>query len=129
MALQAQDPHAGVWVVDTDKPTGRRLPIKTRLVELDGEYAGWTATVRTNAPFSNFLKLAALGESDGREVLTALGELYALLPKLVFSWNFVDEEGQPLPCNAAGFAQLPADLMVQLISAVNGSAGDDGPKG
>ena len=132
MASQMETLHAGVWAGDLPMTNGhgtaRRLPIKTRTVELDGDYAGWTATVRTNAPFSHFLKLASLTNDDGQAALAALAEIYGLLPKLIFAWNFVDEEGQPLPCNETGFAALPADLMVQLIAAIN-QGGDDGPKG
>lgn len=139
--------HAGAWSTEEDhapdlvltatddgrvltarRPEPRRMPIKTRTVELDGDYAGWSATVRTNAPFSNFLQLSQLSGDDGQAALKALAEIYSLLPKLIFGWNFVDEEGEPLPCNAEGFAQLPADLLVQLISAVNGAGADD-PKG
>jgi hypothetical protein len=109
-------------------PAPRRMPVRTRVVELEGDYAGWRATVRTNAPFANFLKLASLGNTDdGAAVLSGLAEIYGLLPRLVLDWNFVDEDGEPLPCNREGFAQLPADLMVLLVSAVNG-AGDDAPK-
>jgi len=109
-------------------PAVRRMPIKTATVDLGGEYAGWTATVRTNAPFSNFLALTRLNADDGQAALRALGEIYDLLPALVLAWNFVDEDGRPLPCDREGFAHLPADLMVALIGAVNGAGADD-PKG
>jgi hypothetical protein len=115
-------------VVAVQPPPPRRMPIKTRTVELTGDYAGWSATVRTNAPFSNFLQLSQLTGDDGQAALKALAEIYRLLPKLIFAWNFVDEEGTPLPCNAEGFAQLPAELLVMLIDAVNGAGADD-PKG
>ncbi len=134
--------HAGGWAGDDEQVsvTGdgrvypvapvppRRMPIKTRVVELDGDYAGWRATVRTNAPFANFLRLSQLSGEDNAATVKALGEVYAMLPKLVHGWNFVDEDGEPLPCNAEGFAQLPTDLVLALVGAI-GNAGADDPKG
>jgi len=118
-------------VLTAPRPLPRKMPIKTATVDIGGEYAGWTATVRTNAPFSNFLALARLSDgTDGQAAMRALGQIYDLLPKLILAWNFVDEAGAPLPCDREGFAQLPADLMVALIGAVNGAgAGADDPKG
>lgn len=148
MVATTRDAHAALWVGDDDPvtvtedgrvvrpqavapPPPRRMPVRTATVELDGDYAGWRATVRTNAPFANFLRLSQLGAGDGQEMMAALGEVYALLPKLVMGWNFVDEDGAPLPCNAEGFAQLPGDLMLKLITAAGSAAnmGADDPKG
>jgi hypothetical protein len=105
------------------------MPVKTRRVDLDGEYAGWWATVRTNAPFGLFLKLTQMGgglDGDEGKAATALGELLSLLPQLVSAWNFVDTEGEPLPCDATGMQQLPMELINALFAAI--SAGETVPK-
>jgi hypothetical protein len=107
----------------------RRMPVKTRRVDLDGDYEGWWARVRTNAPFGLFLKLTNMGGDlgeDGTRAANAMGELLALLPQLVSEWNFVDTAGAPLPCDAAGMQQLPMELINALFAAI--SAGETVPK-
>lgn len=107
----------------------RRMPVKTRRVDLDGDYEGWWARVRTNAPFGLFLKLTNMGGDlgeDGTRAANAMGELLALLPQLVSEWNFVDPDGAPLPCDAAGMQQLPMELINALFAAI--SAGETVPK-
>jgi hypothetical protein len=117
-------------VLTAPRPLPRRMPIKTKTVDVGGDYAGWTATIRTNAPFSTFISMARLADGDGQAPIRALAELYDILPRVVIAWNFVDEEGEPLPCDREGFAHLPAELIMALVNAVNEpAAGADDPKG
>lgn len=112
-----------------ESPIIRRMPVKTRRVDLDGDFVGWWAKVRTNAPFGLFLKLTNMGGNfgeDSTKAANAMGELLALLPQLVSEWNFVDTEGEPLPCDATGMQQLPMELINALFGAI--SAGEPVPK-
>lgn len=92
----------------------RRMPVKTRRVDLDGEYAGWWAVLRTNAPFGLYLALTEL-QAAGDDGARAFARLAELLPTLITAWNFVDEEGAPIPCDAAGLRRIPTDLLMALV--------------
>lgn len=87
------------------------MPIKTKAIALDGEYAGWEFTARVNPPLRLVLEL-----QDARliqDVIRFLGEV-------VIDWNFVDEEGAPLgkPSGEALHA-LPLDLLMQILAKYN----------
>jgi len=85
----------------------RRLPIKTKEIELNGDYAGWTLTVRTNPPISAFGHIAS-GEFD-RIVLG--------LSRIVRVWNFVDENGDPLEApSQETIGELPLDLLTAIAN-------------
>lgn len=103
----------------------RKMPIKTRRVTLDGEYEGWWADMRTNAPFGLFLALSEL-QAAGDEGVRAFAELANLLPRLIQRWNFVDEAGAPIPCDAAGMRLIPTDLLMALVGKLG--EGTDAPK-
>ena len=65
----------------------RKMPVKTKPIQLDGEFEGWEFTARVNPPMSFVAKLQS---GDPMEVMRGVG-------MLIYSWNFVDEEGEPLP--------------------------------
>lgn len=117
--------------VETRPQPRRRMPVKTRRVELTGEYEGWWAVVRTNAPFSLFVGLASVGDADGTGALTAMVSVYENLAKIVLDWNFVDEDGEPLPCDKRGFEAIGGDLLSALLGAVGQAREEAGavPKG
>lgn len=104
-----------------------RMPVKTRTVYLDGDYAGFSAVVRTNAPFGIFLAMSEM-QAGGDEMagVRAFGELIRLLPQLVLSWDVCDEEGQPIPCDADGMRRVPAELLMSLVGSLGG--GETVPK-
>lgn len=83
----------------------RRMPIKTAVVRLDGDYEGWEATIRTNAPIYLFQREIASGDAD---------RVAAALSRIILLWNFVDDEGEPLPLEAASIGLLGADLLQML---------------
>jgi hypothetical protein len=85
----------------------RRMPVKTDTVALDGDYAGWSATVRINPPL---WILEEFGTGDVSKIKTALAGL-------VSAWNFVDEEGEPLAVGPEGIAMCPIDLLRALADA------------
>lgn len=94
----------------------RRMPIKTKRIDLDGDYAGWHATVRSNAPLGVFLGLTQVDTSGNG--LAALGEVINSLPALVLAWNFVDEDGDAIPVTVAGCRKLPLDLLQALLGGL-----------
>lgn len=61
---------------------GRRRPIRTGIVRLEGDYLGTEATVRLNPPFETFDRF----RTDTR---AALGEV-------ILEWNLVDDDGKPV---------------------------------
>jgi hypothetical protein len=84
----------------------KRLPVKRKEIELDGEYEGWHLTIRMNPPIRAFGDLAA-GTFDG---------IVKGLCSILLDWDFVDEEGVPLPPpDSESIGQLPLDLLT-LIS-------------
>lgn len=92
----------------------RRMPIKTKQVELDGDYAGWTLRARTNMPIGTLLEMTSLDDKG----MAGFERVIALLPELIVSWNFVDTQAQPLPCDISGVRQLPQDLLMQVLQKI-----------
>lgn len=89
-----------------------KMPVKVKEIELDGEWEGWRLTVRRNAPLDVVLRLQGLASDEG-----SLGGLIATLPDIIVRWNFVDEDGLPLPLTAEGCRQLPLDLFRAVMEA------------
>lgn len=81
----------------------RSMPIRTRRVEMDGDYAGFWADVRINVPIAS---LEALSNAD---------DIYPTVAGIVRDWNFVDEAGQPIPLGVDGLRNsVPLDLFRML---------------
>jgi len=87
--------------------TKRRLPVKTRLMALDGEYAGWEFMACVNPRISAFADIAS-------------GEFARITQGLTFiirGWNFVDEEGEDMPPpSKETIGMLPLDLVTAISS-------------
>ncbi len=65
----------------------RKLPIKTKLIQLEGDYAGWEFTARVNPRLNSLGKLQS-GRFDG---------ICEGVADTIIGWNFVDEDGEALP--------------------------------
>jgi hypothetical protein len=91
-------------------PPPRRQPIRTARLTFDdvadGLYAGWEATVRLN-PTTR--QLRAWQQAEGVE---ANLDTFA---RFVVAWNFVGEDGEPIPINGDGLQDVPDDLFSALI--------------
>lgn len=86
----------------------RKLPIKTKEVELDGDYTGWKMICRLNPPTRLVVELSA---GDLSRSIPALSEI-------ILSWNFVNEEGVDLgPPSPETFQELPIDLIIAVSTA------------
>lgn len=93
--------------------TKRRMPVRTAQIELDGEYEGFSFTLRTNAPL---YVLAGLSSGDLPRITEALAEV-------LIDWNFPDENGDPLPPpSTETVGQLPFDLVGIIASHFNKEA-------
>ena len=85
----------------------RKLPIRSKVLELDGEWEGWQFTARLNTPLQAVADIAS-GDVD---------RMMKGLARIVLAWNFVDEEGEPMPPpDEHTIGLLPMDL-VNVISA------------
>lgn len=85
---------------------GLRMPVRTAAVELDGDYAGFTFEVRRNFKAKTLDAFANAG-SDFPAARKALAGL-------LVTWNFCDENGEPLPQPTAEgdvLGELPLDLL------------------
>src|SRR5574341_874016 len=85
----------------------RRLLIRSKELNLDGDYEGWNFTVRTNPALKTLEEFAA---QDIMKMADALAQV-------VLGWNFVDEGGkelgQPSPDT---IRQLPIDLITTMVN-------------
>ena len=88
---------------------GVRTAIRLATIELSGDYEGWHATMRVNPPVRVWEDFAS-GEDE---------RFSNALMSLVSEWNFVDDEGQPLPLPKDGldWNQAPFDLKLRLTNA------------
>jgi hypothetical protein len=82
--------------------SGLRMPVRTRVVEMEGDYAGFQATMRMNISMQT---LTALSTTE---------DLYPVVAPLVQDWNFVDEAGAPIPLGIEGLQALPIELFQML---------------
>jgi hypothetical protein len=84
------------------------MPIKTTTISFEEiGYDGWSAEVRLNVrarTYDAFL-------SQERD------EFWAAFAEIVVSWNFLDEDGQPLPLPRDGLGprDLPIDILNTLV--------------
>lgn len=84
----------------------RRMPIRTVNVGFDDAgYTGFTAKARINPPISVAL---AFQSEDVNQVLATIRICYP-------EWDFVDEQGEPIPHDEAGTAMIPPDLLRAMI--------------
>lgn len=102
----------------------RRMPVRTATAVLHGaDYEGWEFTFRTNPPLGLWGKGAAMAtsydESDPSSSSRVVEGMMTLLDAVIMSWNFVDEEGNDLPCNRDGLDRLPLDLIQRIFERVN----------
>jgi hypothetical protein len=87
--------------------TGRRLPINTVHLDFteDG-YPGFTAEARTNIPVRVGDAYLSGTEEQRREACL-----------LTFpSWDFVDEEGEPIPHTLEGIGLMTQDLLTAMFT-------------
>jgi hypothetical protein len=88
----------------------RVLPIRSATLHFDdvadGLYAGWEATMRLN-PTTR--QLRAWQQAEGVE---ANLDTFA---RFVVAWNFVGEDGEPIPISGDGLQDVPDDLFSALI--------------
>lgn len=65
----------------------RKMPVRTREIHLNDEWEGWSFTARVNPPMGIISDMSS-GEID---LITES------IAKIIVDWNFVDEDGNPLP--------------------------------
>jgi len=65
----------------------RKLPVKTKKIELKDEFDGWYFTARMNPPLGVFFDIAS---GDLQRIMKGI-------TRILIDWNFVDEEGAALP--------------------------------
>ena len=93
----------------TGVASGVRTAVRTARLELGGDYEGWFATLRVNPPLSIWDDFSS---GDAARYDSALAAL-------VIDWNFVDDQGEPLPLPKDGldWAAAPFDLKLALTNA------------
>lgn len=73
--------HAGVGTL-------RRMPVRTTRVQLEGDYADFSLVMRSNPPLRIFTDI-----QENQDFAT----LRRILGELIVEWDFVDEQGAPIP--------------------------------
>ena len=88
----------------------RRMPVKTATLDVALEgYEGWSFTIRSNPKQKT---IDALFSKETEQLRDALNTL-------VVAWNYVDEEGQPLPLpRDGGLAECTDELIDATWSAL-----------
>jgi len=89
-------------------PTPPAMPHKLDPIYFDDAgFPGFICLAWTSAPLGLTDSLAKIqSEQEGRE----------LLLRLIPEWNFVDEEGEPIPHTVEGFDKMPQLLVTQMMS-------------
>ena len=94
----------------------RKLPVKIKRIELDGDYQDWWLEIQTNPPSGALMDSIEALENVGKDVKlsVAMPPVYSLLQLVILKWNFVDVKGRDLSINIDSFKKLPIDLIMQL---------------
>ena len=96
-----------------------KIPIKTRRIELDGDYEGGWVDIRTNPPAGELLdNITAIQEANQEEIKELLPPIYGILGMVIIAWNFTDAKNKDLPCDIKSLKSLPIDLLVLLTTKV-----------
>ena len=87
-----------------------KMPVKTVTAALDNEgYPGFEVDVRTNAPPRLIKRYFGLTKDS------AEGEAEEILLQLFPSWRLYDGDGKRIPHSAAGFEDIPGDLIAAML--------------
>lgn len=98
---------------------GRKMPVKTRRIELEGDYKDWWVDVRINPPVGLLFDSIAIFESANKEnIKEVLPPIYDILGLVIHQWNFVDEKGKDLPATKEGTKKLSIDILMLLTTKV-----------
>jgi len=87
-----------------------KMPVKVKKFELNGDYAGFTFSARTNF-------------SVGMAEEISSGEVSALIDaftEIITKWNFVDVEGNPLgpPSDREAMRHVPLEMLNLMSTAI-----------
>jgi hypothetical protein len=95
-------------MIHTERRNGTvALPINSVDITFDEiGYAGWVATMRTNPRSSVYDDFLAIDD---------LTRWWKAFGKIVQTWNFADEDGQPFPLPAEVESEKDLDLPVGVI--------------
>jgi hypothetical protein len=98
-------------VIETPSRNGTvALPINTVDIALDEiGYPGWVVTLRTNPRSSVYDDFLAIDD---------MPRWWRAFGKIVQSWNFADEDGQPFPVPAELESERDLDLPVGVIGFI-----------
>lgn len=104
---------------------GFRLGPKTARIVFEGtDYDGAEVVVRLSVPLGLALQFQDMTEVD-MEDRSRLFDSFARIA--LVEWNLEEEDGEPVPCNAAGLASIPFDLanivMTQWAEAIGNLPG------
>ena len=87
-----------------------RLSKKIKEFDFSDLYSGWKAKIWVNPPLWQFERLQS----------GMIKEIYEAIHNLVVSWNFLDEEGNPLENNIETIRKkMPTDLLLRIIEVVS----------
>ena len=94
----------------------RKLPVKTKQIDLDGDYQGWWFKIHTNPPSGVLMDSVEALEKIGEDtkLSSALPPIYSLLQLAILEWNFVDNKGKDLSISIDSFKKLPIELIMNL---------------
>lgn len=87
---------------------GKKMPVLTTDIALDGDYEGYVVTVRTNPRFGTKLDMSS-GDND---------RFARAVRDIVLSWNVCDEDGNALPSpheSPDAIMQVPDELLAQVL--------------
>ena len=91
--------------------TNHKMPVKLATLDFSEDgYPGFHCKRRLNLPMGVARRITEVEtEQDSRDALLAV------FPE----WDFVDEEGNPIPHTAEGFDLIPADLFTAMLRRGN----------
>lgn len=97
-----------------------KIPIKTKRIELDGDYDGGWVDIRVNPPAGELLDYVSVisGSQEQGDMEKLVPPIYGFLGMTIQSWNFTDVKDKDLPCDMKGLKLLPVDLLVLLTTKI-----------
>lgn len=104
-------------------PAQRRMPVRTQDINLTGEYEGWQLTIRANAPAGVLRHLEGFADATERDAPEIMHHMLDFIGAVLIDWNFVDEEGEPIPATREGCDKIPAELVMMIMEEYKRQSG------
>ena len=97
---------------------GFRIPKRTALLVLHGDYEGGEARASLDISMEDYLVIKRWRSNETEQDEERALRFFA--DKILVGWNLEDADGAPVPCTGDGMMRIPLVLAVDILGAWQG---------